>query len=86
MNVKNALILLLIVIIACILIFNDTTPAPVAYETYIVKPGDTVCDISIKKTGPKFDYRMTEHYILKINDIKNACILPGDTIFVPVWE
>ena len=84
MNVKNALILLLIVIIACILIFNDTEP--MYYETYIVNPGDTVYSISVKKTGSNIDCRRTEHCILKVNDIKNACIFPGDTIFVPVWE
>ena len=84
MNVKNALILLLIVIIACIWICSDTRP--MAYEQYVVNPGDTVYSISVENTSSNIDYRMTEHYILKVNDIKNACVFPGDTIFIPVWE
>lgn len=83
---KKLLMLIAIVIITLLLIGNIIKKESTEWEEYVVQSGDTVCDIAIGITPDDIDYRKTEHDITKVNNIKNALLHPGQTIFVPVYE
>lgn len=68
------------------MVYFDTPKEPVGWVEYVVCNGDTVCDISKSITSENRDYRETEYYIIKKNNIEKALIHPGQTILVPVYE
>lgn len=83
---KKLLMLIAIVIITLLLIGNIIKKESTEWAEYVVQSGDTVSGIAIGITPDDIDYRKTEHYIIKKNNIKNALLHPGQTIFVPVYE
>jgi hypothetical protein len=64
----------------------NTNKEPTEWREYVVRSGDTVCDISIDITPNGQDYRYTQYCIIEKNNIENAMIYPGQTILVPVCE
>ena len=82
-------IILRVVIISSVLLlvgcFNTHTE-PAEWREYVVRSGDTVCDISIDITPNNEDYRNTQYYIIEKNNIENSMIYPGQTILIPVYE
>ncbi len=72
-------------VIALAVCFNAKNK-PTEWSEYVVRSGDTVCDISIDITPNSKDYRKTEYCITKKNNIENANIYPGQTILVPFYE
>ena len=83
---KKLLILLAIVIATLLLIGNIVKKEATVWEEYVVESGDTICGIAQSITPNDMDYRKTEYDITKVNNIKNALLQPGQTIFVPVYE
>ncbi len=83
---KKFLMVVAIIFIAVLLIGNNTKKEPTEWSEYVVHSGDTVYGISNIITPNDIDYRKTEHYIIEKNNIENAMIYPGQTIFVPVYE
>lgn len=82
---KKLLIGIAILFIAGSLIGN-AKKEPTEWQAYVVHSGDTVYGIANLITPNDIDYRKTEHYIRKKNNIENAMIYPGQTILVPVYE
>lgn len=84
---KKIILCLIIIcsIIAVAILFN-TPKEPTEWTEYIVCKGDTLCDISQSITSDNQDYRETEYYIRKKNNIENAMIYSGQTILIPVYE
>ena len=84
----NKIVLSLIIIcsIVAVVIFFNTSKEPTEWTEYIVCDGDTICDISQSITSNNQDYRETEYYIIKKNNIENAMIYSGQTILIPVYE
>lgn len=82
-------IILSAVVISFVLLFVGCLNAntePTEWREYVVRSGDTVCDISIDITPNNVDYRNTQYYIIEKNNIKNAMIYPGQTILVPIFD
>ena len=69
-----------------VMVHFNTPEEPTAWKEYIVCSGDTLFDISQSITSDDRDCRETEYFIKKKNNIVNATIYPGQTIFVPVYE
>lgn len=59
---------------------------PTEWSEYVVGVGDTVYGISMSVTPNNEDYRETEYWITKKNNIEQAMIYPGQAILVPVYE
>lgn len=78
-------IILVFSIISLVLFFN-AIKGPAEWSEYVVSSGDTVYGISIDITPDGEDYRETEYWITKKNNIQSAMIHPGQTILVPVYE
>jgi len=55
------------------------------YIEIIVMKGDTVWQIAKKNNPNNYDIRKVVHEIMKINEMKNANIKPGDTIKIPAY-
>ncbi len=68
----------------CSIVNNWTMPTE--WSEYVVRSGDTVCNISIGITPESEDYRNAEYWIEKKNNIEEAKVYPGQTILVPVYE
>ena len=83
---KKLLILLAIVIATLLLIGNIVKKEATVWEEYVVESGDTIYGIAQSITPNDMDYRKTEYDITKVNNIKNALLHPGQTIFVPVYK
>ena len=82
-------IIIIAIIILSIILFVSCFKAnkePTKWSEYVVQSGDTVCDISIGITPDTKDYRETQYYIAKKNNLKNSMIYPGQKILVPVYE
>ena len=69
-----------------VMVHFNTPKEPTEWTEYEVCYGDTICDISQSITSDDRDYRETEYYITKKNNIENALIYPGQTILIPVYE
>ena len=84
---KKIILCLIIIysIVAVATLFN-TPKEPTEWTEYIVCDGDTLYDISQSITSDNQDYRETEYYISKKNNIENAMIYSGQTILIPVYE
>lgn len=78
-------VVILFSLIAVMVRFN-TPEEPTAWKEYIVCSGDTLFDISQSIASDDRDCKETEYFIKKKNNIENAMIFPGQTIFVPVYE
>lgn len=81
-SIIAVIIFAIIVLVGC---FN-THKEPTKWSEYVVRYGDTVCDISIDITPNNVDYRDTQYYIIEKNNIKNALIYPGQIILIPIFE
>lgn len=82
---KKIIFIAVVLIVAILLIGCSTKKKPTEWARYVVKSGDTVCDIAISVTPNEIDYRKTEDYIIEKNNIERALLYPGDTILVPVY-
>ena len=82
---KKIIFIAVVILVAILLIGNNAKKEPTEWEEYVVKSGDTVSDIAIS-ISHNMDYRETEYYITEKNNIKQALIHPGQTLFVPVYE
>ena len=82
------IIIIAVIIFLIILLEGCFNPnkEPTKWSEYVVRKGDTVCDISIGITPKGVDYRETSYYIREKNNIENSMIYPGQTILVPVYE
>ena len=83
---KKIIIIAVIIVLIILLIGCSANNEPTKWSEYVVHKGDTVCDISIDITPNTKDYRYTQYYIIKKNNIENSMIHPGQTILVPVYE
>ena len=84
---KIILSLVILFSIICFLAYFNANKMPTEWSEYVVRSGDTICDIAIDITPNSKDYRQIEYYIIKKNNIgKNEMIYPGQTILVPVYE
>ena len=72
--------------IVALSVYSNANKMPAEWSEYVVQVGDTVCDISIGITPNSEEYRKTEHFIIKKNNLENATIYAGQTILVPVYE
>ena len=88
MKIKKIIITILFIALFgfCIisLIRNSQAEPPKEWSGYTVKSGDTVCKIAQNITPNTEDYRETQYFIIKKNNIKDALILPGQTILIPI--
>ena len=72
---------------AFMLMFNAVSgEGKIIYKDYIVAKGDTVWKIADINTGDNRDVREVVYEIVKVNNIKNQTIYPGQTIQVPIQE
>lgn len=83
---KKLILIAIIIVLIILLIGCSTNQEPTEWSEYVVRRGDTVCDISMDITPNTKDYRETQYYIKEKNNIENAIIYPGQTILVPVYE
>jgi hypothetical protein len=52
-------------------------------ELYVVRPGDTVWEIARRLTGDEGDPRPVVDWIIVLNHLSNAEVLPGQELLVP---
>ena len=72
---------------AFMLMFNAVSgEEKIIYKDYVVVKGDTVWKIADINTGNDRDVREIVYEIVKVNNIKNQTIYPGQTIQVPIQE
>lgn len=83
---KIVLSLVILFSIIAVMVHFNTPKEPTAWIEYKVCDGDTICDISRSITPDSIDYRETEYYIAKKNNIENALIYPNQIILIPVYE
>ena len=83
---KKIILCAVIYVVALAVWLNANNKMPAEWSEYVFQAGDTVCDISIDITPNSDEYRKTEHFIIKKNNLENATIYAGQTILVPVYE
>ena len=83
---KIILCAVIISYVVALSVYFNANKMPAEWSEYVVCSGDTVCDISIDITPNADEYRKTEHFIIKKNNLENATIYPGQTILVPDYE
>jgi hypothetical protein len=52
-------------------------------DRYVVRAGDTVWDIARRLTGDEGDPRPVVAWIIDVNRLSNAVVLPGQELLVP---
>lgn len=85
--------LLALAVMAAVLMFlgpptaaSNDTPAPVAYETITVAPGQTLWDIA-SEANPGGDVNATIDQIVRFNSLPNASGLQmGQKLAVPIYS
>ena len=85
-KMKNILITAAVIVAVLLVVNKNAYKEPKEWEEYVVRGGDTVCDIAIEITPNSRDYRHTQDYIIKKNNIEFGIIYPGQVLSVPVYE
>jgi LysM repeat protein len=52
-------------------------------RVYVVRPGDTVWSIAGREAGPGADPRPLVDRLIRLNDLSDAVILPGQRLVLP---
>jgi nucleoid-associated protein YgaU len=52
-------------------------------DSYVVRPGDTVWEIARDLAGDEGDPRPVVAWIIDVNHLSNAVVLPGQALLVP---
>ena len=76
---------ILVLVFEMVICFN-APKEPVSWGEYRVHSGDTVCDIAINVSPDGEDYRHTEYYIIKKNNLGNGMIYDGQKILIPIYD
>lgn len=89
--IRNRIIAVLIAFLAVLLLCSfftepDKLPEVKVWESYIIKPGDTLWKLTREIYGDSCDIRRMIDIIAEENEINAGRISAGDVILLPVVE
>lgn len=83
---KTISIAIVLCFVLALVVYFNPEPETLVWSEYTVCDGDTLCDISKTITPNSEDYRETQYYIIKKNNLENAMIYPEQKILIPFEE